>query len=166
MDPVMARRSIRKYTDEPVNDDEVRKLLDAAMAAPSAGNQQPWHFVVVRDRELREKVPEVHPYAPMVPEAPVAILVCGDPTLEKHKGFWVQDCSAAVENLLVEAAGLGLGTVWLGIHPVEERVADFRRLFGLPDHVVPLALVAVGRPAEKKPPADRYDESRVHHDRW
>ena len=166
MDPVMARRSIRKYTEEPVSDDQVRRLLEAAMAAPSAGNQQPWHFVVVRDRGLRERVPGIHPYAEMVRQAPVAILVCGDPTLEKHKGFWVQDCSAATENILVEAVQLGLGAVWLGIHPVEERVEAFRLAFGLPKHVIPLAMIAVGHPAEQKPPADRFDPARVHHDRW
>jgi nitroreductase len=162
----MARRSIRAYTDEPVTDDQVRRLLEAAMAAPSAGNEQPWHFVVVRDAKLREQVPTIHPYSAMVRQAPVAILVCGDPTLEKHKGYWVQDCSAATENILVEGVQLGLGAVWLGIHPVAERVEAFRRLFGLPEHVIPLALIAVGHPAEEKPPADRFDAARVHDDHW
>jgi len=166
MDAVLARRSIRKYTDEPVSDDTVRTLLEAAMAAPSAGNEQPWHFIVVRDLALRTQVPQIHPYSLMVPQAPVAILVCGDETLEKHAGYWVQDCSAATENLLIKAQQLGLGAVWLGIHPVGERVEAFRRLFDVPKHVIPFAMVAVGHPAEHKDPADRYDAARVHHDRW
>jgi len=166
MDAVLARRSIRKYTDEPVSDDAVQALLAAAMAAPSAGNEQPWHFVVVRDAALRRQVPQIHPYSLMVPQAPVAILVCGDETLEKHAGYWVQDCSAATENLLIEAEQLSLGAVWLGIYPVGERVEAFRGLFGIPEHVIPFALIAVGHPAEHKDPAERFDPARVHHDRW
>ncbi|MFW6146272.1 MAG: nitroreductase family protein [Planctomycetota bacterium] len=166
MDPILARRSIRAYTDEDVDDEAVRRLLAAAMAAPSAGNEQPWHFVVVRDAALRERIAGVHPYAAMVPAAPVAIGVCWDTTLEKHAGFGVQDCAAATENILIEAVQLGLGAVWLGIHPVAERVDAVRRLFGLPETVIPLALVAVGHPAEDKPPAERFDETRIHRDRW
>lgn len=166
MDAVMARRSIRRYTPEPVSDGDVRRLLEAAMAAPSAGDERPWHFVVIRDRGLREQVPTVHPYSAMVPQAPVAILICGDERLEKHRGYWVQDCSAATENLLIEAVELGLGAVWLGVYPVEKRVEDFRRLLGIPPEVIPFALIAVGHPAETKPPAARYDAERVHQDRW
>ena len=166
MDAVLRRRSIRKYTGEPVSDDQVRRLLEAAMAAPSAGDERPWHFVVIRDPQLRDGVQAIHPYAHMVPQADLAILVCGDETLEQHKGYWVQDCSAATENLLVEAVEQGLGAVWLGIHPIADRVEGFRRLLGIPKHVIPFALVAVGHPAEQKPPADRYDPRRVHRDRW
>jgi len=166
IEAILSRRSIRRYTAEPVGDEVVATLLAAAMSAPSAGNQQPWQFVVVTERRLLDAVPEIHPYAQMVTEAPVAILVCGDETREKLRGYWVQDCSAAVENLLLAAHGRGLGAVWLGIYPQAERVADFRRLFGLPEHVTPLALVPVGHPAEQKPPADRYDPARVHRERW
>lgn len=166
MDPVLERRSIRKYTGEPVTEGEVRRLLEAGMAAPSAGDERPWHFVVIRERALREQVPSFHPYAQMVAEAPVAVLVCGEQGLEKHKGYWVQDCSAATENILIEAVELGLGAVWLGIHPVADREAGCRRLLGIPDDVTPFALIAVGRPAERKEPARRYSERRVHRDRW
>ncbi len=165
-DPVLTRRSIRKYTEEPVADEQVELLLRAAMAAPSAGNQQPWHFVVVRDRERLQAVTVAHPYASMLPGASLAILVCGDTGPKKWPEFWEQDCSAATENLLIEAERLGLGAVWLGVHPRAERVDALRALFGLPDRVVPFALVALGHPAERKPPSDRYEPSRVHSERW
>ncbi len=144
----------------------MRTLLEAAMSAPSAGNEQPWHFVVVSDRGTLDAIPRIHPYAGMVAEAPVAVVVCCDVRLEKHNGFWVQDCSAAVQNILIAAWALGLGAVWCGIYPREERVAGFRELLGLPPEVIPLALIPVGWPAEEKPPAERFDERRVHYDRW
>ena len=130
-DPVLARRSIRKYTDQPVSDESLRKLLEAAMAAPSAGDERPWHFVTIRDTQVRGCIPRIHPYADMVSQAQVAILVCGDESLQKQKGFWVQDCAAATENILIEAQQLSLGAVWLGIYPVQGRVEAFRVLLGL-----------------------------------
>ena len=165
-DPVLSRRSIRKYTAEPVGDEVVERLLRAAMAAPSAGNQQPWRFVVLRDREVMRAITGFHPYARMLPSAPVAVLVCGDPTSVKWPQMWEQDCSAATENLLVEAELLGLGAVWLGVHPLTERVEGIRALLGIPETVVPFALVPIGHPAESKAPADRFDPARVHHERW
>ena len=165
-DPVLSRRSIRKYTDTPVDDDVVERLLRAAMAAPSAGNQQPWQFVVLRDREAMRAITDVHPYSKMLPQAPVAVLVCGDPARCKWPQMWEQDCAAATENLLVEAELLGLGAVWLGVHPLAERVEGIRGLLGIPETVVPFALVPIGHPAERKAPADRFDAARVHHDRW
>ncbi len=163
---ILSRRSIRKYTAQPVREATVEELLRAAMAAPSAGNQQPWHFVIIRDRQILAEIPRVHPYSSMVPDAQVAILVCGDLQREKHVGYWVQDCSAATQNMLLAAHAKGLGAVWLGVYPREERVAGLRRLVGLPQHVIPLALIPIGYPAEDKPPADRYDTSRVHQDGW
>jgi len=165
-DPVLERRSIRRYTGKDVDEKDVRKVLEAAMAAPSAGNERPWHFVVLRDRKLLEGVMDVHPYAQMLRQSPVAVLVCGDPSLEKYKGFWVQDCAAATENMLIMATQLGLGAVWLGIHPIEERVHGLRLLLGIPQDIVPFALVPLGHPDELKRPVDRYDDSRVHRDGW
>lgn len=163
---ITSRHSIRRFRRERVSDENVNEMLRAAMSAPSAGNQQPWHFVVVRDPELLTKIAHTHPYGQMTAEASVAILVCGDPSLEVHKGYWVQDCSAATENLLLAAHALGLGAVWVGIYPREERVAEFREMFGLPDGVQPLALVPVGFPAEQKPQQDRYQAARVHSEKW
>jgi len=112
IEAILTRRSIRRFRDEPVSDDLIETLLRAAMAAPSAGNQQPWHFVVIRDRETLDTTSTVHPYATMAAEAALAIVVCGDTTLEMHKGFWVQDCAAAIQNLLLAAHASGLGAVW------------------------------------------------------
>ena len=165
-DPILARRSIRKYTDETVTDEQVEALLRAAMAAPSAGNQQPWSFVVIRDKAVFEAVTEFHPYAKMLPCAPVAILVCGHPEGGRWPQFWEQDCAAATQNVLIAAEQLGLGSVWLGVHPLPERVEGMRRLLGIPGSVVPFSLVPVGRPAGRKPRADRFDPARVHHGRW
>lgn len=161
-----SRRSIRQYTDEKIPAENIRVLLDAAMAAPSAGNAQPWAFVVVDDPALLARIPDLHPYVGMAAGAPLAVLVCGDLTAEKYPGFWVQDCSAAVQNLLLAATGLGLGAVWTGLYPIEERIAKSCKLFSLPDHIMPLALVVVGHTkvvAEKK---SRYDAAKIHHNSW
>jgi len=166
LDLLMTRRSIRRYSDGPVTDAEVEQILRAAMAAPSAGNQQPWHFVFIRDRGIMRQIMAVHPYSSMLAQAPVCIAVLADTSLERHKGYWVQDCSAATMNILLAAHALGLGAVWLGVHPVAEREAGLREILGLPDGVECLSLVAVGRPAESPEHPDRYDPSRVHRDRW
>ena len=117
LDWIHARRSIRKYTAEAVSEIDVTELLEAAMAAPSAGNQQPWHFIVIRDRGALNAIPGFHPHAAMALQAPVGILVCGDPTLEKHAGYWVQDCAAATENLLLAVAQRGWGRSGAGSIP-------------------------------------------------
>ena len=163
---MMSRRSIRKFTGEPVDDATVQRLLRAAMAAPSAGNEQPWRFVVLSDREMRVKVAGCSPYAGMLPDAAVAIVVCGDTVGQRHPGYWVQDCSAAAQNTLLAACALGLGGVWLGFYPNEERARCCREVLGLPETVEPLAVIAIGHPAEEKPPADRYDPEFVHTNTW
>ncbi|MCA1944821.1 MAG: nitroreductase family protein [Desulfovibrio sp.] len=162
---IHARRSIRDFTPEPVSETQLEILLRAAMAAPSAGNAQPWEFVVVREADTRQRVAEIHPYAKMAPKAPLGVLVCGDISREKYPGFWPQDCAAAVQNLLLAATAQGLGTVWTGIYPVEERVAMFRTLFNLPERLVPFSFIPVGYPKEDKPQVDRFDESRIHFER-
>jgi nitroreductase len=160
---IFARRSIRRYTAEPVSKDDIRTLLEAAMAAPSASNSQPWHFVVVNDRETLDALAEAHPYGKMLFQAPLCIVVCGDLARSDH---WVQGCSAATENLLVAATALGLGAVWLGVHPREDRAAAVRQVLGIPKTIIPLNLISIGYPAEEKPPRTQYDEARVHRQRW
>jgi nitroreductase len=166
MDAIYKRRSIRKFTGERVPQETVTDFIRAGMNAPSAGNQQPWHFVIIDDRALLNEIPAFHPYAQMLHEAPVAILVCGDTRLEKHEGYWVQDCSAAVENILLEIVDHGYGGVWLGIYPRTERVEGLRKLLGIPDEIVPFALIAVGRPAEEKPPKNEFNKERIRHNTW
>jgi nitroreductase len=166
MKAILTRRSIRKYTGQPVPEKLIHELLEAAMSAPSAGNEQPWEFVVIDDRKILDEIPQVHPYAQMCCQAPVAILVCGDLKKEAHKGFWVQDCSAAAENLLIAVNEKGLGAVWVGIYPREERVEAIRNLIKLPEHIVPFALIPIGHPAEKRPPSNRFDPARIHKNRY
>lgn len=163
---ILSRRSIRRYTQEDVSEEHVENLLRAAMAAPSAGNAQTWEFVVVKQREILDKIPEFHPYTRMLKEAPMAIVVCGALDREKYKGYWVQDCAAASQNILLAAQSLGLGAVWCGIYPDEDRVAKFKDLLKIPENVVPFSIIAVGHPAEEKPSADRFDQNKIHYDKW
>jgi len=166
IEAIRTRRSIRRFKNKEVSEAELKELLAAAMQAPSAVNEQPWHFVVIRDRTTLEKIPSIHIYASMAKEASAAILVCADLNLEKAKGFWVEDCSAAVENLLLAAHAKGLGAVWCGIYPNKERMVPFSEMFSLPPNVIPFALVPIGYPAEEKKPEDRYRPDRVHRDKW
>ena len=166
LEAMLTRRSIRRYTGKPVSDEQIRALLEAAMSAPSAGNEQPWQFIVITQRGLLDQIPTFHPYADMLREAPVAILVCGDVELERYKGSWVQDCSAATQNLLLAAHAKGLGAVWVGVYPKDDRVQRVQKLLDLPAHVIPLALVPIGHPAERIPPVNRFDASRIHTNGW
>ena len=160
---VFSRRSIRVYTPEPVSEQDLQSLLEAGMAAPSASNRKPWHFVAVTDRETLRALAEAHPYGKMLARAGAAIAVCGDPAIS---GWWVQDCSAATENILIAAAALGMGAVWLGSHGSPERERAIRGILSIPDSVGVLSLLSIGHPAEEKPPRTQYDASRVHRDRW
>ncbi len=166
IEAILSRRSIRKYTAENIPEPILQTILRSGMNAPSAGNQQPWQFIVINDKSILQQIPSIHPYSGMAAEAPLAILVCGDEKLEKHKGFWMQDCSAAIENMLITIRAYGLGAVWVGIFPREERVEGFKKLFGLPSNILPLALIPIGHPAETKPNIDRYDASRIHYNKW
>ncbi len=166
IEAILTRRSIRAYTEEPVAESDVETVLHAAMAAPSAGNQQPWHFVVTADRDRLARWAETTPYGSMLLKAPLGIAVCADTRDLRHPTMWQQDCSAAVQNALVAIHALGLGAVWLGFWPKMERVDPLRAALGLPEGIEPLCVLAVGHPAEAKPPADRYSAERVHRDRW
>lgn len=161
---IFARRSIRQYTAEPVGEEDIQTLLEAAMAAPSASNRKPWQFVVVTKRETLDALAESHRHGKMLFDAPLAISVCGD--LTEMERFWVQDCSAATENLLLAVTALGLGAVWLGVYPRDERIEAVRQILALPDHITPLNLVAIGHPAEEKPPRTQFDDARVHRESW
>jgi len=164
LETIFTRRSIRRYTGEPVTADELKTILEAGMNAPSANNRQPWHFVVVDEREKLNAIMEVHPYSRMLAEAPLAIVVCGDTTVSDR--FWQQDCAAATENLLLAARALGLGTVWLGVYPDEQRAKGVAALFGVPETVKPMCIIAVGHPAEQKGRVERYDAGKVHKNGW
>ena len=168
IDNLFGRRSIRRYTGQEVTEAQVELLLQAAMAAPSAGNRQPWHWLVIRDQAMREALAATHPYAGMLPQAAVCIVPCGEParSFPDRSDYWIQDLSAATENLLLAAHGLGLGAVWCGVYPVAERVDAARELLGIPEGVIPLCFVAIGYPAESKEPRTQYNVQRVHRERW
>jgi len=166
MNSIFHRRSIRKYTGEVVSEELIEEILKAGMAAPSAGNEQPWHFIVIRDKSIMEDITKFHPYSQMLKEASHAIVVCGDLSLQKYEGYWIQDCSAAMQNMLLMADSLGLGAVWLGVYPMEERVDKLKELLNIPQNVIPLGIMSLGYPAETKEPSDRFNPQRIHRDRW
>lgn len=165
---ILGRRSVRRYTERSIPADTVRALLEAAMAAPSACCKDPWEFIVVGERATREAMAAALPNGRMLPDAALGIVVCGD--LQRAHGgevsYLLQDCAAAIENLLLAASACGLGACWLGVHPRTERVAHLRALFGLPEHIVPVSVIALGWPAESPAPRTRYAEARVHRERW
>jgi len=164
IDNLFARRSIRRYTNQPVSEEQIKLLLKAAMAAPSAANLKPWHFIAITSRPILNKLANAHPHAKMLTQAALAICVCGEPAINER--MWVQDCAASTENILLAATGLGLGAVWLGVYPREERIEPIRQILGIPNHIVPFSLVSIGYPAEQLPPRTQYDEARVHRDVW
>ncbi len=166
LETIFARRSIRKYQDRPVEKEKLEQLLRAAMAAPSATNRKPWEFVVVDDPEVMAEIRSVMLLGKY--NAPAAIVVCGNTSRLKNpiSEFWVQDCSAASENILLAAVELGLGTVWLGVHPIQNLKKRIAKVLGLPGQIVPLNVIYVGYPAEEKPARTQYDPRRVHWNRF
>ncbi len=163
---IATRRSIRKFNDKTVRDADIKKLLQAAMAAPSAGNSQPWRFIVVRDKEGLEAIAANNPYAQMAKEASVCIVVCADLNAEKYQGFWPQDCSAAIQNMLLAARALGIGTVWTGVTPIAERAAAYKKYFELPEHAEVLGIVACGYPEQPFTERNTYSEEKVFTEKW
>jgi nitroreductase len=163
LNAIFSRRSIRTYTDEPVSEPDIRSILEAGMAAPSASNRRPWHFVVATDTGTLRALADAHPFGKMVAGAGVGIAVCGDPSISK---WWVQDCAAATENILIAVAALGLGAVWLGCHGAPEREQAIREALGIPSQIGVLSLLSIGHPAEQKKARTQYDQARVHQNRW
>lgn len=162
IDVILKRRSIRKFTDQPLEREKLIQLLEAAMAAPSAMNGQPWEFIVVTDKEVIDRLRKALPFGKM--NAPAIICVMGSARMQKNKAgdkFWVQDCSAATENILLAATALGLGSVWVGIHPVAMFKRQVSDILNLPDGVTPLNLIYLGYPAEEKRPRTQYEVARV-----
>jgi nitroreductase len=166
LEAILSRRSIRRYREGEVDHNDLAAILRAGMAAPSAGNEQPWHFIVIRNRDTLTALSTTHRYAEMVATASVAILVCADLDVVKHRDYWPQDCAAATQNMLLAAHSLGLGSVWVGVHPREARVSEIRRVIPLPDRIVPFSLMPVGMPAEKKARLDRFSQDRIHEEHW
>lgn len=164
LEAIMTRRSVRDFNHAPVSKEDVQELLKAGMQAPSAKNEQPWHFVVIDDPDVLHTIPEFHPYSEMLLDAPLAILVCSE--LELDAGSAIQDCSAATQNILLAAHAKGLGAVWLGVHPNPKRVSGMKKLLGLPEGIHPVSLIAVGHPALQPNPEDRFQDDRVRYNAW
>ncbi len=169
LEAILSRRSVRRFSDRPVDRAQLVSLVRAAMSAPSAMDMRPWAFIVVTDREILASLARGLPYAAMAAQAQAAVVVCGVLSRlrpESPPDYWVQDCSAATENLLVAAHALGLGAVWTGVHPREERVRVVRSVLGLPDDVIPLNLIPLGYPGCETETKDKFDPSLVHWERW
>lgn len=167
---IMTRASVRNYKPEPVNDSIVTTVLKAGMAAPTAANQQAWHFVVVTDQALKDSITDAFQWTKMVRGCAFAVVVCGDMTRlfdgdRENGGFWVQDCSAASENMLLAAHALGLGGVWCGIYPEEDRMARLSEILGLPSNLRPLNILSFGYPADPVAPKDKWDPEKVSYRR-
>ena len=166
---IMTRTSVRSYTDEIIGSDTIETLLRAGMAAPTAVNKQPWHFVAITDRAKLDSIAVANPNAGMVKQAPLAIVVCGDlnKALEgPARAFWIQDCSAATENILLAAHGLGLGAVWTGLYPNEDRALAVSELLKLPENIVPLCAIVIGHPAEQPQPKDKWLPENVSYNEF
>ena len=166
---IMTRTSIRQYTDEPVSKENIETLLHAGMAAPTAVNRQPWHFVVINSKEKLAELAGDGPRGGMLKKAALAIVVCGnmDKALPgQGQGFWVQDCSAATENILLAANALGLGAVWTGVYPDENRAASVAKVLKLPQSFIPLCTIVIGHPAEQPQPKDKWKPENVSYNEF
>lgn len=164
LETIFKRRSIRTYTSEPVSDEQVQTLLEAAMAAPSAANRKPWHFIVIRDRARLNELAKAWPFAERLSQAALGVVVCGDTTISDK--FWTQDCVAATENLLLAVTALGLGAVWMGALPGDARHTAIVQALGIPEHIKVLNVISIGHPAEEKEARTQFDAARVHQEKW
>jgi len=166
---IMTRVSVREFTGEKISEAQIDTLLRAAMAAPSAINKQPWAFIVVTDEALIAQLGEALPYSRCSNHPAVAIIPCGDlsKAIEGDMGaFWINDVSAATENLLLAAHSMGLGAVWTGLHPDMNRANLVQNILGLPEHIIPLCVVPVGVPAEQPAVKDKYKPENIHYNGW
>ena len=165
---LFGRRSIRVYSPGEVSDAIVTKLLETAMAAPSAMTKDPWRFVVVRDKEMLSHLAAALPGGKMLVTAALAIVACGDmdAVLECQLSFLLQDCSAAIENLLLGAHALGLGACWVGVHPSEDSVRRVKQMLSLPAQIIPVAAISLGNPGEQPGPRTRFNRDYVHFEKW
>lgn len=168
LDCIFSRRSIRKYEDREVPEQMIQDLLEAGMAAPSAVAKDPWHFIVLTKREMLDKLADILTHGQMLRQATAAFVVCGDIT-QAHgelESYMLQDCSAAVENILIAANILGLGTCWLGVHPRPERMEGIRNLFQLPENIIPMCGIAIGWPKDRPAARTRFNPDKIHREHW
>ncbi|MCK9163054.1 MAG: nitroreductase family protein [Bacteroidales bacterium] len=166
---ILERKSVRTYTEQRVEKEDLEKLLRAAMAAPTAVNAQPWAFIAIDDREILDNLADLLPYAKMLKQAQAAIIVCGnmEKALEgEGQEYWIQDCSAATQNILLAAESLGLGAVWTGVYPKKERIEVVQNEVSLPKHIIPLCVIPIGWQTGKEKPKQKYNEENIHWNKW
>ena len=165
---IFNRRSVRKYEGREIPADMFTDLFEAAMAAPSAVARDPWHFLLITERKMLDTIVKILPNGQMLRQAPAAVIVCGDinKAHANEVSYMLQDLSAAVENLLLAATALGLGSCWLGMHPRQDRIDGIRSLFSLPANIIPMCTIALGWPAENPEPRTRFNPERVHLEKW
>lgn len=169
LETIHQRKSVRSYTDEVVSQEQLETLVKAAMAAPTAVNKQPWAFIAIREREVLDKLGNGLPYAKMLKKASAAIIVCGDlnKALEGwEQEFWIQDCSAASQNILLAAQSMGLGAVWTAAYPAEDRMQTVKETLNLPEHIIPLNVIPIGYPTGIEKPKDKWKPGNLHWDKW
>jgi len=166
IDIILTRRSIRKFKPDIIAEETTIKLLKAAMYAPSARNTLSWQFLITNDRKTLDTLADIHPYGKMLKEAPLAIIVVGDKTLENNEGYLAINCAAATQNILLAAHAEKLGAVWLGVYPKQERMFSISGLFLLPPDIIPFSLIAIGYPNEEKPFPHRFFPDKIHYNKW
>ncbi|MEW5821323.1 MAG: nitroreductase family protein [Cyanobacteriota bacterium] len=166
IETIISRRSIRKYTEETVSQEQINDILKAAMYAPSANNQQAWQFIVLDDHSIMDEIPTVHKGAEIIKKAPVAILICADSEKAAAKDYLPVDCALSTQNILLAAHSLGLGACWIAIYPREPRIKKLKELCNLPECIMPFAVVAIGHPAEKPETENRFDKNKIHFNKW
>lgn len=170
MTNILQRKSVRSYTDRPVTKSQLDTLVRAAMAAPTGRDMRPWKFIIINDRQAMKSLADQLPYAKMLAEAQAAVVVCGDLSILDKEGKpstnWMFDCSAATENLLLQAEAMGLGAVWTAAYPYEDRLTAVKQALQLPDHIVPLNVIPIGYPKGDTQPKDKYDANNIHYNAW
>lgn len=167
MNSIFNRRSIRAYKEKSVEDEKIEKLLRAAMQAPSAGNQQPWEFIVIREKDNLKKLSEMSPYSKCIEKAPLAIVLIADESKMRFPENWQQDMGASAENILIEAAELELGAVWLGAAPAEDRMNYIKEMFNLKESLKPYCVISIGYPdLQENKFVDRFDGKRIHYEKY
>lgn len=166
LEAIFTRRSIRKFTGEPLTDQELETVIRAGFQAPSAHNYQPWEFMILRDKSNMERIAKVHTYAKMLPNSEACIIVCGDKKKQTTTGFLIEDCSAAIQNILLAAHGIGLGAVWCGLYPITHLTDEVTKICSLPEHIVPVGMVVIGHKGEVRKQEDRFDSSKLHYEVW
>lgn len=168
LENIFNRKSVRNFTTQKVSDDDIDLIIRAGMAAPSAINLQPWEFIILEDKDTLQDMADIHEYSGMFRTATLGIIVLGNMNRsdKRFRQLWVQDCSAATENILLAAEALGYGAVWTAIYPVDERINALIKYFNLPENIVPFSLIAVGKSNGEDKVKNKYDKKKIHFEKW